>query len=575
MSVHEHHLHLRLSKEANMNDSHSACGAALLVLLSLSLYACTQPKSTEDPFMNQWRELADTAQGYSPATEDLRPEPRVLMRYQEPQNAPPKALPSLPVTLKLHNVDVGVALRSLAAAAEVNILLGSGISGTVSINVRKAPWKDVFLGLLTTSSLQYRWQGTLLQISTLAEKKREVELLTLDNQLAQQRLLSSQNRPLSLSVIKIRYADAQTLQQSLAGLFTTSGSPNGQSTTITVDEHSNSLIIQATETDQRRLLSLVEGLDQPRPQVQLKAYIVEATKESARELGTQWGGIWRSAALRGGNRMWAGSGGAAGKTGSDPINTPLDSAGNAGLGGTPFGFDYTPGGTGKMGSLGLMFGKVGGNILEIQLNLLQKEGQISILSAPSITTLDNKMAYTENGQKVPYVSTSTMGDREVRFESATLRLEMTPNVIDNDNLKLKIMVRKDEVDTSRTVDGNPFIIKKQTETTLIMRNDETVVISGLTKEKGSIVTAGIPGLKDLPGGNVVFGHESKNAVMEEVLIFITPRILPIRYAPEAASPGDPPASTGAQALPAPDPALADRRLEDLTESDLNHLGLKE
>lgn len=95
-----------------------------------------------------------------------------------------------------------------------------------------------------------------------------------------------------------------------------------------------------------------------------------------------------------------------------------------------------------------------------------------------------------------------MGDREVKFEDAVLRLEMTPNVIDGDNLKLKVLVKKDEVDTSRSVDGNPFIIKKQTETTLIMRNGETVVISGLTKEKGTDINAGVPGLKDIPGGKV-------------------------------------------------------------------------
>ena len=91
-----------------------------------------------------------------------------------------------------------------------------------------------------------------------------------------------------------------------------------------------------------------------------------------------------------------------------------------------------------------------------------------------------------------------------------------------------MLVKKDEVDTSRTVEGNPFIIKKQTETTLIMRNGETVVISGLTKEKGTDINAGVPGLKDIPGGKYVFGHDSKGKTMEEVLIFITPEILPTR-----------------------------------------------
>lgn len=111
------------------------------------------------------------------------------------------------------------------------------------------------------------------------------------------------------------------------------------------------------------------------------------------------------------------------------------------------------------------------------------------------------------------------------------RLEMTPNVIDGDNLKLKVLVKKDEVDTSRSVDGNPFIIKKQTETTLIMRNGETVVISGLTKEKGTDINAAFPGSRTSPAAKYVFGHESKGKTMEEVLIFITPEILPTRELP--------------------------------------------
>ena len=92
-----------------------------------------------------------------------------------------------------------------------------------------------------------------------------------------------------------------------------------------------------------------------------------------------------------------------------------------------------------------------------------------------------------------------MGDREVKFEDAVLRLEMTPNVIDGDNLKLKVLVKKDEVDTSRSVDGNPFIIKKQTETTLIMRNGETVVISGL--KRGRTSTRAFPGSRTSPAAS--------------------------------------------------------------------------
>ena len=110
------------------------------------------------------------------------------MRHAEKrEQAAPRPLPAIPVTLKLHNVDVGVALRSLAAAAGVNIILSPGVGGTVCLNVQKSPWRDVFQGLLRSNGLQYRWQGNILQVLTAVEKQKEINLQTLDNQLAQQK----------------------------------------------------------------------------------------------------------------------------------------------------------------------------------------------------------------------------------------------------------------------------------------------------------------------------------------------------------------------------------------------------
>ncbi len=273
--------------------------------------------------MDHWKQLSQDSQGYSPAPSDLRPEPRVIMRHTEKQEqAASRPLPTIPVTLKLHNVDVGVALRSLAAAAGVNVMLSPGVSGTVSLNVQKSPWRDVFQGLLRANGLQYRWQGNILQVLTAVEKQKEINLQTLDNQLAQQELISRQNSPLTVSVVSVRYAEAAALQQSLTKFLTAANGQGGQAAVIEVDEHSNALIIQATEQDQQRIIRLVDNLDRPRPQVHLKAYIVEATKETARELGVQWGGVWRSGSFNNGNHAWIGSG-ASGTQGQDPVTGGL------------------------------------------------------------------------------------------------------------------------------------------------------------------------------------------------------------------------------------------------------------
>lgn len=138
------------------------------------------------------------------------------------------------------------------------------------------------------------------------------------------------------------------------------------------------------------------------------------------------------------------------------------------------------------------------------------------------------MAFTENGEKIPYSTLDTSVSpptRTVKFEDVVLRLEITPHVIDGKNLLMKIIVKKDEVDTSRSVDGNPFIIKKQTVTSLIAKDGETIVISGLTKQRALGGDSGVPWLKDIPVMGWLFKGESKSEKMEEVLIFITPKIL--------------------------------------------------
>jgi type IV pilus assembly protein PilQ len=185
---------------------------------------------------------------------------------------------------------------------------------------------------------------------------------------------------------------------------------------------------------------------------------------------------------------------------------------------------------GGAGSLGLIFGTLGGNILEMQLNALQNDGKLNILSSPSITTLDNQTAYTENGERVPYVTQQVSGGivtNTVSFEDVVLRLEITPHVIDDKNLKMKVVVKKNEINPARNVLGNPGIFKKETSTNLIVRDGETIVISGLTKDTVQDSESGIPGMKDVPGLGWLFKSLGTSETKEEVLIFITPRILPV------------------------------------------------
>ena len=517
-------------------------------VIGLSLAGCAKDLTqVKDPFFEKWSTMADTSKGHSPTGRgrimDMPPlEEDELITDEAARKEKP--LPTRRVSLRMHNVDINVILRALAQAANVNIMLRSGVKGETSINVENKPWDQTFLGILKTNGLTYAWEGDIIRIMTAEDMERDFRLESARERMRGQKLLTM--------VVTVDYADATKLRDSLKELLTKDkdGKVRGS---ILVDQHTNSMIVQATRDDLRRMIPMIERLDKPTAQIVIKANIVEASKDTARTLGVQWGGIYVNRA--GGQNYYVTPGGSGGSTTTLPqAGGYTPTTGSTGIAGQGFAGNFPAsaaaiGAAGGAGSLGLIFGTIGQSILEVQLQALQQDGKLNILSSPSITTLDNQMAYTENGEKVPYVATSTSSGivtQEVKFEDVVLRLEITPHVIDGKNLKMKIKVKKDEVDTTRTVQGNPYIIKKQTETTLIVQDAETVVISGLTKQRNLMSDSGFPGLKDIPGFGYLFKTDNRVETMQEVLIFITPHILPAQAATRAA----PVATAPAQAAPA-------------------------
>jgi type IV pilus assembly protein PilQ len=294
--------------------------------------------------------------------------------------------------------------------------------------------------------------------------------------------------------------------------------------------------------DLTRILPIIEKLDKPTPQILIKANIVETTKGVARDLGIMWGG-YNKGNLGGKEDLIVMGGGT--KASTDATAYTPTANGAIGLGGQGLGVNFPAQNltATAAGSLGLLFGTLNGNFLEVQLQALQNDNKLNILSSPSITTLDNQKAYTENGERVPFVTLSSSGGstptQTTTFQDVVLRLEITPHVIDGKNLKMTILVKKDEVDTTRKDSlGDPYILKKQTETVLIVKDGETIVISGLTKQTKSASGNGVPWLKDIPILGWAFKSDSKSDSMQEVLIFITPHILQLSNNNQKASPDE-------------------------------------
>lgn len=507
-----------------------------LALIALVLLAsCAEKKPATDPEIDKWKAYSEESQGHSvPKSAAVTPNRKEVVHQQtlrpRPTEETQRALPKVKVSLRMHEADIVAVIQALARAAHQSIVLSPKVQGTVSVDIQDMPWDEVFRGVLKTNRLAFAWEGEILRVMTAEDMEGDLQFDVLRKRRLTEQLSLEKTSPLTTSVIKVKFADVKTLKDSLEKFLTKDpeGKPVGS---IDVDANTNSVIIQTIAPDQDKFLRLVESLDRPRAQIKLRAHIVETTQDTARALGFQWGGSY-AGRVSNGNSLWITPGGS-NTTPTDPrtgITTPNLSSS---VSGTGYGIDFTPDGfpaTGKSGaaSLGVMFGKIGENLLEVQLKTLENEGKLNIISSPSITTLDNQKAYTESGERVPFQTiegTGTSQTTSVKFEDVVLRLEITPHIIDNQFLKLNVLIKKDEVDTSRSVDGNPFIIKKQTETTLIARNGETVVISGLTKQTKSKSEAGVPGLRSVPGVGYLFGSHSKSDQLDEFLIFITPQVL--------------------------------------------------
>lgn len=483
----------------------SAAAWALVLLLA---WGCAPPRKpeAENPFLEKWRALALESKGHSPAAPEPIREgvPEKVAPPAEPSGEREKPLPTRRVSLKMSNVDVATLLRALARAADVNLILNDKVTGRSSINITQAPWDQVFLGILRTHNLSYAWQGDIIRIMTADDLEEDLR------KESRRRELSLVETPVT-RIVPVKFAEAAKLQENLKAFLSTdkANKPIGS---ILVDPHTNSIIVNALPRDLNVILAVLEKLDKPTPQVLIEAFIVEANKDVARELGIQWGGAYQ---LSGGDRRGFLTGRDNNALGSG-VGTPVDpTSGNV--------IDL-PATAAGASSFGFIFQNVGKSLLAAQLTALQNEGKLNILSSPSITTLDNQTALIESGRDIPFQSVED-GEVNIQYKKAVLSLKVTPHVIDQRTLKLAVRVNKDEVDFTRQVLGNPTIVTKNAETNVIQADGQTLVIGGLNKETTTDEQTGVPGLTDVPILSWLFKKQGKGTSKEDLLIFITPTIL--------------------------------------------------
>ncbi len=420
------------------------------------------------------------------------------------------------IDLDLKDADIHNILRLLSDVGHVNIVTADDVTGTVTIRMRNVPWDQALDVVLQAKGLGMVRQGNLIRVAPLATLNREREM----------RLAAMKQEvdlaPLETRIIPVSYASADELQARAKDFL----SPRGS---LAVDERTNVLIARDIAGNLNRIEELVRSLDTQTPQVLVEARIVEATSRYLRDIGIQWGGdaTYSSAT---GNPTGASFPSKVGLTGgATDGNTPT-----AGLSpssrttSTPNFAVNLPAttGTGAGGALGLVLGSLSQNFnLNIRLSAAESSGLLRIVSSPRILTLDNQDARISQGTLIPFSQTSAQGV-QTTFQEAKLQLLVKPHVTADGSVAMHVKINRDEPDFNQTsARGDPTILKREAETDLLVMDGRTAVIGGIfTRNTGRNVDQ-IPFLGDLPIIGILFQRRRASDSRNELVIFLTPRIV--------------------------------------------------
>ncbi len=412
------------------------------------------------------------------------------------------------IDLDMMDARITDILRLLAEVSNLNIIASDDVKGTISLRLRDVPWDQAFDIILKAKGLDKIKVGNVIRVAPAARISQER-----DAALAAQKA-SEKLEPLSIEFVAINYAKAEELEAHVKNVLSDRGS-------VTSEKRTNTLIIKDIKKGIRAAEQLVSRLDTPIPQVLIEARIVEASSSFSRDLGIQWGVDYQT----GGNVATSvfGSDTSTGQTppaGTNPAFETRNGVQN-------FAVNLPATGTiGTLGALGFVLGKAGQNplVLDLRLSAGEQEGQLRTISRPRIVTMDNKEAKIEDGESVPFETTSASGTSTI-FVDANLSLTVTPHITPDGSVLMKIKASKNSIGTFTTSSGEPSIVKKEASTEVLVSDGETTVIGGIISSDSNRTDSGIPYLKDIPLLGKLFRSKSSKESQKELLIFITPTII--------------------------------------------------
>jgi type IV pilus assembly protein PilQ len=405
------------------------------------------------------------------------------------------------ISLDFQQADISNVLRLIAEVSGFNMVVGEGVKSKVTMKLVSVPWDQALDMILKMNGLGKIRQSNILWIDSLANiaKQQNEEASAKDAKVKAEELVDR--------VFYIRNLPAMELMTSLRQYL----GPRGL---MQMSVGSNALIVRDTETKIGVMKQLVDGLDLEVPQVQIEARIVQADTTYSRSLGVQWG-------VQNVNQL-SGTGVANFKSGvvGPFANQASDFLVN--LPATVGGLTSTPG-------VGFTIGKTDGALLDMRLSAGELLGLSKVIAAPKVTTLDKREAKISQGESIPFQTTSLQGT-QTTFVDANLELNVTPQITSRDpkevgkQIMMKVRATRNAVG-ARSNPAGPSIDRRETNTQVIIRDGETMVVGGVFIDTQNNSVAGIPYLSRVPVLGWLFKQKTESVAKQELLIFLTPSIV--------------------------------------------------
>ena len=393
-----------------------------------------------------------------------------------------------PISLNLKDADIKDVLRTFAQLTGLNIAVDPNVNGTVTVDFVDVPWDQALDLILRQNGLTFLLEGNVMRVGTIARLTTEASAAT---ELAERERL---NVPLTTLSFKLSYAkstDVATLLRDIA-------SPRAK---IITDARTNQLIVSEIPQFLSTMRNLIDTVDVPTRQVQIEARVVETTKSFQLRYGFDWGfgGVLDPALGTG---------------------TGLIFPNRIGFNGGPFTFT---GGANPIFGVQL-FDVLGAFDLDLTLHATEVENLTRVVSAPKVTTQDNIAAEIQSGLQIPY-QTRVNFTTTISYIDATLRLSVTPQITEAGTIIMDIAVQKTTPGGAVEGAAGTPLNTRQARTRVMVRDGGTAVIGGIYQVSDTDDQSRIPLLHSIPILGALFRSNAKTSSHDELLIFITPRIV--------------------------------------------------